>query len=246
MVSSSKIDIIYCHGLPGSSDEIVHFIPASGSNIHTLKPLDFKDFEHIISSQPSYKFHIIGFSLGAMTALKIAALYPQHIRHVSLIAPSAPLDLGEFLPHMAGEPVFKIAAKGSFIFSIFTAFQRLGVALAPTQIIKTMFVDSPPSETALLSNTSFEKSLLSALKSSLGKERKLYRAAILAYVQPWAHQLKNISSPVTIYHGTHDNWVPIEMSYALVKNIKSDVKVLPFDGLGHYAALHKAMPLILK
>lgn len=237
--------IIYCHGLPGSAAEISHLVPDDVTSPTAIAPLDLDGFDQVLAEAQTDKVHIIGFSLGAMTALKIASQRPDQISHISLIAPAAPLELGNFLPHMAGGPVFKIAQRGPIPFKIFTAFQKLGVAIAAKSIIAKMFAGSAEADLALLSDKDFMDVLSAGLKSSLGPKNKTYRKAILAYVTPWADCLKSISAPVTIYHGTQDNWAPIEMAHALETEIPSTVKVLPLEDLGHYSALHAAIPVIL-
>lgn len=237
--------LFYCHGLPGSSAEISAFIVDRPDLINVLGPLDFAAFETAISRSKNPKAHLIAFSLGAMTALKIAAHYPDAVERVTLIAPAAPLELGNFLPHMAGEPVFNMAAKGRTAFGLFTAVQRMGVAFAADRVVKTMFAGSPKSDQNLLSNPDFKTTLIEGLKTSLGPTRTAYSNAVLTYVQPWAHDLKNIECPVSIHHGTADNWAPINMSKALAQAIPSDVTLMDYEGLGHYSTLQAAFPRIL-
>lgn len=53
--------------------------------------------------------HLIGFSLGAMTATRLAVLLGERVVRVDCTSGAAPLDLGNFLSHMAGKPVFTFA-----------------------------------------------------------------------------------------------------------------------------------------
>jgi len=246
MSSAPTTTTFYCHGLPGSPDETSKFIRANPPEFHFLKPLDFDGFDKIVLESKASKTHIIGFSLGAMTALKIAALRPNHVSKISLIAPAAPLDMGDFISKMAGQPVFNMASNGTIPFAIFTAIQKLGVSIIPKKIIRIMFADSPQADIALLSDIDFERSLLNGLMSSFGNESQLYRRAVLEYVQPWAHQLATIKCPITIHHGALDTWTPVEMAHALEKEIKSDIEVITYEELGHYSTLHKALPIVLE
>jgi pimeloyl-ACP methyl ester carboxylesterase len=209
-----------------------------------LPPLDVYGFDIAAANAPE-GIHIIGFSLGAMTAIKVAAQRPNSVTKMTLIAPAAPLELGNFLPHMAGGPVFKMAMRGDFLFKVFTSLQRLGVAAAHNKILQIMFDGSPQADLALLSDPGFRAELLTGLKESLGPFNRSYRAAVRAYVEPWAHYIQNIKCPVTIHHGKDDNWAPIEMSFAIEKVIASDVDIITYDGLGHYAVLHRALPHLL-
>ena len=99
---SPSLPIVYCHGLPGSDAEIEPLISAKAQWPYVLAPLDFTGFEQFVSNNPVRKVHVVGFSLGAMTALKLTALYPDAVERLTLIAPAAPLELGEFLPKWRG------------------------------------------------------------------------------------------------------------------------------------------------
>lgn len=236
----TELRTVYCHGLPGSAEEIRALIPRGGSFPQIVKPLDIDGFDAVTSSRAEAGVHLVGFSLGAMMALHLAALRPERVTKLTLIAPAAPLELGDFLPSMAGKSVFKLAKLGVVPFQIFTKIQRLGVSLAADKIIQTMFEGSPESDLSLLSDPIFHAALLAGLKQSLGSENKTYRKAIHHYVNPWADILNDIECPVTLHHGTRDNWAPIEMSYALQKAIPTQVDLIAHDGLGHYSTLHQA------
>lgn len=238
-------DIFYCHGLPGSAAEISRILPHADNTLQVIPPLDFVAFDTAVSSHETTNAHVIGFSLGAMTALKIAARRPDVVTKITLIAPAAPLELGNFLPEMAGQPVFNSAVKGRIPFSIFTGLQRIATTIAPNKIIDAMFADSPDADRALLTDPAFTASLRAGFKSSFGKERRAYLSAILTYVQPWAEDLQKISGAVTIHHGTADNWAPFTMSEALADRLPSKVTIIPYEGLGHYSVLEAALSGLL-
>ena len=235
---------VYCHGLPGSGKEIQALIPDQTQPPHILEPLDFDEFDKVISQDPDVSVHLIGFSLGAMTALHIAALRPDSVKKVTLIAPAAPLELENFLPKMVGRPVFKMAKLGIIPFKAFTAVQRLGVSVAATKVIKAMFDGSPEPDMKHLADPVFQAALVDGLQQSLGRDNKAYRQAVHTYVKPWAHLLADIKCPVTLHHGTLDNWAPIEMSHALQQAIPTKVELISYDGLGHYSTLHAAFPFV--
>ena len=147
---------------------------------------------------------------------------------------------------MAGRPVFEMALKGRIVFSFFTLIQGLCVAIVPTQILKTMFSGNPQADMELVKKPEFKAGLVKGMKASFGVNRSAYSQAILTYVKPWAHHLKSVTCPLNIYHGSDDNWAPIEMSYALKKEIGSDVRVNVLKNFGHYSALYHALPFVLR
>lgn len=236
---------IYCHGLPGSAREISMLVDNNEAAILVVGPNDIERFETLISSNNIEVAHVIGFSLGAMTAIEIAEKYPQLSKKLTLIAPAAPLELGNFLPYMAGRPVFRAAQQGAIVFRIFTFLQNLTLSLAPKQLILSMFSESPLADRKLLEDPDFQTALIDGLQSSLNENSRAYRSRVCRYVKPWAEILDRIQCPVIIHHGEEDNWAPISMSHALVEAIRSPVDLVPYPKLGHYSTLHSALPSIL-
>lgn len=245
MPNLSPHTLIYCHGLPGSGAEISSLVAGGDYIIHAIGSLDMAGFDAVMANTPGDTAHIIAFSLGAMTALKLAATRPAQVQRLNLIAPAAPLELGAFLPKMAGRPVFQMAAKGALAFRFFTAVQRLGLAAAPQKILQTMFNGSPQSDLDLLDDPDFRATLLRGMRHSFGADRKAYHAAIMAYVKPWADVLSGVTCPVTIHHSRADNWAPIDMAHALEAALPTKVNIVRYDGLGHYGTLHAALPEII-
>lgn len=233
---------LYFHGLPGSAQEIQSLLPTGASRHVVVKPLDLPRVDRLIDVDSGAGFHVIGFSLGAMSAIQIAAQRTEAVKKLTLIAPAAPLELGDFLPKMAGRVVFQTAQSGDFVFRAFTAMQRMGVAVAPDRVMDEMFAKNPKADRDLLSIQSFRVALKSGLQSSLGPEKQNYHKAVRHYVQPWAHFLDDVSCAVTIHHGTLDNWAPLEMSLALKHRLKCEVDLISYEGLGHYSVLHAVIP----
>ena len=243
--SLSNLEYVYCHGLPGSEKEIEALIPEGCLSPSIIKPLDLKGFDKLLEKSSRDGVHLIGFSLGAMTAIRTAAQRPESVKRMTLIAPAAPLELGDFLPKMAGRPVFKAAQSGDILFRAFTAIQRIGVSFAPEKVIDTMFMESPNADKDLLSIPWFKNSLKNGLKYSLGQDRRTYHKAVRNFVKPWAHFLDDVKCPVTLHHGTLDNWAPIEMSHLLKQKIATKVELITYERLGHYSTLHQAIPGVL-
>ncbi len=112
----SASSFIYCHGLPGSAAELQLFggqdrKGASGVCLERLQP-DWQD--RLLAAFDAARAHLDGptvrlvaFSLGTMSALHIAAKRPDAVEAVDLISAAAPLELGDFLPRMAGKAVFQ-------------------------------------------------------------------------------------------------------------------------------------------
>lgn len=229
---------VYLHGLPGGPEELALAgvaLPCPvrrGDEKETLAQI-----QAMTGAEP---LHLIGFSLGAALALRLApALAPARL---TLISPAGPLELGNFLPEMAGAPVFR-AARRPVLFRLMTALQSLAFTHAPARSLETLFATAPPADCALLTVDN-QRLLLQAIRTSLGSGRAAYLAEITRYVQPWAACLARVPCAVTLWQGEMDSWTPPAMARTLHAALpKAELRLLP--GLGHYSTLCHALPLAL-
>ncbi|MEE9347154.1 MAG: alpha/beta hydrolase, partial [Robiginitomaculum sp.] len=204
----SKHLIFYAHGLPGSSAELDYCIPNIDHDLIVLPPNSLKAFDEAMKKAGADSASIIGFSFGGMTAIEITSARPSQVRELKLIAPCAPLELGDFLDDAAGGAVFKAAIKGGAGFKILVAVQAAAMRFLPGPLIKNMFATSPDVEKELLKDPAFIALLKAAARSSLIEDKAGYQAAFLRYVAPWADKVKAVNCPVDIWHGSADGWAP--------------------------------------
>lgn len=238
--------IFFCHGCPGSAHDaqLAFGIPITAIDLYSAA--DFIDdplgaaiaqFDVFVSQMPGKSVHVIGFSIGAMFACAIAAERPEHVKQLTLISAAAPLQLGDFLPEMAGQPVFKLAQSGTRQLMVVTYLQSLILRLAPSALVKRLFAGSADSEMALLRDAAFEAVLQAGLDNSFVRRRRAYVASICAYVSDWTPYLTRIACPVALWHGDKDNWAPLAMAHALEVGISTPVKLHSVAGAGHYSTL---------
>lgn len=255
----SASHVIYCHGLPGSAAELGVFggpdsEGVSASCLDRLTAADERagwqagllaafDAEMARVGRPTVR--IAAFSLGAMSALHIAANRPDVVERLDLISAAAPLELGDFLPRMAGRAVFEAAAKSAGALRRLGRVQALINTVAPSLLLKVMFADAAPSEQALLADAGFRALVRDGLSTSLGRGRRAYDDELRSYVRPWASVLSSVRCPVRLWHGDADGWAPLDMAHALSLALPAaEVAVIP--GAGHYDALRRALPDVLR
>lgn len=244
--------VYFCHGLPGSPADanLIAEGLLPGTRVVTAKLLEagtdtenvldeaVAQFDRLIADAHGY-IHVIGFSIGAMVACKIAADRPEEVGRLSLISPAAPLQLGDFLPHMAGAPVFEMARDNPRRLALTTAAQGLAARLAPGLLIKALFAKCGPQEKTLMGDEQFKFLLKRALDNSYCKNPAQYRRMLTAYVSDWSDSLEKIQCPVDLWHGSADSWAPIAMSEALKTAIPGPVVLHEIEGGEHYSTLAK-------
>ena len=243
--------VIYCHGLPGSPAELAAFAPASLAGLAT--PLDRLagaggSYEHTVlasfdvatagSEAPAV---LIGFSLGAMAALRIAAARPHRVGRLILASPAAPLELGDFLPAMAGGPIFKAAMRGDFVLRMLGGAQAMMLRANPSFLLKTMLSGAPHAEQDLMQTPAASRALREGMKLCLGPRHAAYRSEMSAFVRPWAHLIRDIRCDVKIWQGAEDTWTPPAMASALAAQLSPHASITSCEGLGHYSTLAAAL-----
>lgn len=251
--------ILYLHGLPGSmvAEMVIAFgerpAPSEIVNLDRLVWLrsgaDYQSallecFDEQFARSGSTKVRLAAFSLGAMPALHIAAARPECISSIDLFAPAAPLQLGDFLPIMAGRPVFEAASASRFRLWTLTRIQSLGFNLAPNFVFRQIFSTAPQTEKSLMEEPSCTAAFLDGARYAIRDNPAPYRKELKKYVENWSAVLPNVRVPVRIWQGTADNWVPPEMTQALASAIAGPVEIEWLEGLSHYGSLKRALPQI--
>lgn len=248
-MSSSQTPIFFCHGVPGGPDDATLLqtgdLPVTAPNL-----FDFaagNPLQHLVSQYDAAcaeteggQMHVVGFSIGAMVALRLAAARPDTVDRVTVISPAAPLQLGNFLPEMAGAPVFKLAMQRPGVLHLLTAVQGGLARFAPGLLVNQLFAKCGPQEQALLPDEHFRAALVSAMRSSFIDHRQGYLAYLSAYVADWSAELGHVRAPVQIWHGDADTWSPLAMSAAIKELVPADCDLHVVPGGEHYSTLKAA------
>lgn len=240
---------VYCHGLPGSPAELGAFGAANRlQDIHPLQRLvsSLGNFEsNLLAAFDSLKLKepsvIVGFSLGAMSAIHLAARRPHLVSRLVLISPAAPLQLGDFLPKMAGRTIFGAAQRGPTELHFVSGLQAALISIAPRFVINTMFRASPEADKLLLAQPELFTAISNGLRECLLSRQAAYRNELLTYVRTWADVVGEVRCVTEIWQGSQDDWTPPAMAEALAAQL-GDLAVLNVcPGLGHYSTLHAAL-----
>ncbi|MEQ8433227.1 MAG: alpha/beta hydrolase [Oceanicaulis sp.] len=251
---------LYLHGLPGSfasemqiafgADKKPDFIKgldrlAALDSEHEYDAAILKAFDESIGgSLVRGSVRIVAFSLGAMPALRIAAFRKDWIASLDLIAPAAPLQLGDFLGDMTGKPVFEAAQSRRVWLDLLTHLQSAGLKVAPGLIASRLFANAPDEERRLMSKPSLRTAFISGAKHTLIKHSRAYRAELRAYVSDWTSTLPEVTAPIRIWQGADDTWTHPDMARAPSVAVGGACEITYLDGLSHYGALVHSLPRI--
>ncbi len=243
-MSAGAPSLVYFHGMPGGPGEWGLNAPADAK---AWTP-DCNSADCTIAALAAacpQNTTLIGFSLGAFTALRVAALAGDRIAHIHLISPAAPLQLGDFLGDMAGGPLFRMAMSKPRLFRFATRCQSWCARAAPGFLFDRLFASARGADIALARDAAFRSGMLTVLQGGLGQQPHGFARDASAYVDDWRELLRQISQPVMIWQGDADNWTPPAMARALASALPHTGELRLFPGLSHYSTLRTALAEIV-
>lgn len=186
---------------------------------------------------PEGPLRLVGFSLGAAAALRVAPHLGARVEQIDLVAPAAPLQLGDLLGKMAGAPVFRAALAGRLPFAALTFAQAQAARIAARRMAAALMVKAEGQDRALAADPDFIAALAQSLRTSLLEQRAAYAAEIRAYVDDWRADLAQVCQPVAIWQGSADDWTPPAMALALADALPQPPQFTMFEGLSHFSTL---------
>ena len=246
--------VVYFHGVPGTPAELAlcdgmplldpnTFAPDRSAMEPTLGASAMFDLlaKEIAIKSGARPIRLIGFSLGTFAALHLASRLGSRIVRLDLISAAAPLELGDFLPDMAGRHVFSAAGTGGWKFDALVWLQALLARYAPRVMTALLFASASSADRALLANTDVRARYRKMLRASFMGGSNSYRREIGAYVQPWADLLPAGSAETVLWHGSEDDWTPFAMAEALKAARPQHSRIERLAGQSHYSALVAAL-----
>ena len=237
--------IVYLHGVPGGPGELALFggSPFAGCDLFAPDRMaagagDVDDLAVAVRARfGDAPVALVGFSLGAFVAVELAGRLGAQVSRLDLIAAAAPLETGDYLGAMAGAPVFRAARGAAWRLAALLRFQALLARVAPGLLFRLIFAGAAGADRALVSQARFRDGIGAMLAAALRGGAPGYRRDLIAYVTPWSAALGKVMAPVTLWHGSEDNWTPPAMADALAAALPDVAAVHRLAGLSHYSTL---------
>jgi pimeloyl-ACP methyl ester carboxylesterase len=250
---------VYFHGVPGASEECAVFDEAARLAGVRLLCIDRGSLPDARGDEAHFRrladetaalaeggaAHLIGFSLGAFVALRVAPHLGTSVVSLDLVSAAAPLELGDFLDGMAGKPVFTMARRSPHLLRAMTAAQGWLARAAPGRLFGMLFATAAGEDRVLADDPGFRSMIGEVLMGALGPGRRGYLRDVQAYVGPWAGRLGAIPAETRLWHGREDNWAPAAMAESLARALPAVRQMEITPGLSHYSCLFEAIPRIL-
>jgi pimeloyl-ACP methyl ester carboxylesterase len=188
---------------------------------------------------------ILGFSIGAALALRVAARLGTAAGPLLLISAGGPLDrAGAFDGMGGGAAVFRAAQKDGRGFRMAVAAQTWLARRAPSLLRAMLFAGADPGDRALAARPEVRAMLDRVFADAWAADGRAYARDLRAYVEPWSAELGAVRAPVRLWHGAADRWAPVGMARDLATRLPS-ATLTELPG-GHYATLLAAVPAALQ
>jgi pimeloyl-ACP methyl ester carboxylesterase len=192
---------------------------------------------------PDQDVCLVAFSLGTQAAFELASRLSDRVCSIDLISAGAPLSPDDH--EIAGYRVFRAAQKSPLMFGGLARVQALSARLAPSLLYALLFKTAKGADDALSRTKPFRTAMQVILTECFEDGGRNYCAEISAYVAQWATLPAMLHPPVTLWHGTADNWAPIAMTERLARTLPNVAAVHRLEGLSHYSTLQVALTAIL-
>ncbi len=234
--------IVYLHGQPGGPGEFRACAPAGLAAItpDRNRPIGPQALAAMLPDAAG-PITLIGFSLGAPVALALAAALGGRVARLHLVSPAAPLALGDFLPHMAGGALFRLARDRPALFRLLASAQGLAARRAPMFLLNRLFATASGDDRELRHDPAFRAAMGEVLRTGLGSGTAGFVAEVSAYAAGTSPAVGAIAAPIHIWQGSADSWTPPAMARALAASLPGDVTLTLLPGCGHYGALRAAL-----
>ena len=202
---------LYLHGLPGSAAELgMTALPHLTTPDRTAP-----SFAQLANALPDAEMHLVGFSLGAAAALRLAALAPERTVRVTLISPIVPQAMGGALP--------PFVTGGGLL-------ARLSPGMATGGMVKKITGAEP----SLFADPAALNALKTALKQGTGSPAMARE--LDDWNKPWEKFLPEVRCQVSIWRGEADPFTNAKPVTALARALKyAEVNWVP--RAGHYGTL---------
>ena len=176
---------------------------------------------------------VMGWSVGGVHALALAACYPARVAAVQLLSTCLPLGEPSCYQHLS--PVWKMLrwVQTGFPWLNRTAFLWLSQQWArhPNRTIDGFIRLMRPAERAVSSQSAFRALLRDAAVAGFAHGGRGVYDDAQAWCRPPGFRIEDVRAPTTLWHGEADGvWTPGNIAYLAGRIAGAQVRLLPAQG----------------
>jgi pimeloyl-ACP methyl ester carboxylesterase len=247
--------VFYFHGTPGAPAEAAWLAAAAQTNGLRLLALERDSLDPCLQGEAyvtelaaavarlagEHPVHLLGFSIGASLALRVAAQLSTPAAGVWLVSAAAPLEWPASWQGMgAGRYTFAMAQKYPWLFRLVGAYQGWLARHCTGLLLGALFQGARGADANLLGQAAVREQLRHVQQQAFAGGAGAYLRDVRAYVAPWATCLPQVRAPLQLWHGDQDNWAPVSMVQGLLEHFAAPARVHWLTGRSHYSCLMDA------
>ena len=203
------------------------------------------DIIRLVDDLEIQRFAVVGWSGGAPYALACGALVPDRVRAVAVVSGIGPIDRDGALGGMGRteRSALRLTHRAPWLaaplYRSLAALVRFQPGLARRIIERSL----PPMDRAEFEARGAPEDALAYLSEALrqGPRGVVQDYRLLTY--PWGFALRDITSPVHVFHGDDDRSLPLHHAHDLVRRIPGATTHIWPDG-GHLAVVEHAIEVL--
>ena len=246
----SGVPVFYFHGFPGSrlDGELFDFdvkgkefgirligIDRPGFGKSDFQPnrklLDWPETVLSIANHLSLeRFSILGISGGAPYALSCAHGIPNKLNCVAVVAGMGPYHYKESI----GGQAMMIPKQIGIVRWLIALGMKAGARKNPDKLKKNILSQMPHPDKEYLSDPLRLDCLIQLFNEAFKQGLKGYLHEAKIYKRSWGFNVSDISKEITMWHGTDDNNVPIELAKRIALELPNCESTF-MDNEGHFS-----------
>ncbi len=260
---SSKRVILYCHGFPGSGEEVgLAHKSALENNIRIVAPtrpgVGYSDYdlkrtildwpklvEELLTALDIQEFSLLGISGGTPYALACIPAFGARIQRcliVSGMGPPASVDLSAQMSMMSRVPLWCAYNLPKLSEAAITLLS-FGARISPRGLVFAYQFFMSKDDRRMLRRSKIAENMLENFKLALHQGTHGIRHDFRLMTKDWGYQLQEIDFPITIYHGDDDNLVPLSIARQSNEALKNSV-LKTYPGRGHFMAFEISAEIV--
>lgn len=261
--SSSTHVVLYCHGFPGSGEEVgVAHKSALENHIRIVAPtrpgVGYSDYElertildwpklveELLTTLGIQEFSLLGISGGTPYALACIPVFGARIQRcliVSGMGPPTAVDLSAQMSMMSRLPLWCAYNLPKLSEAMITLLS-FGAKFSPRGLVFAYQFFMSKDDRRMLRRSKIAENMLENFKLALHQGTHGIRHDFRLMTKDWGYRLEDLDFPITIYHGEDDNLVPLSIARQNNASLKNSV-LKTYPDRGHFMAFEISAEII--
>ena len=179
------------------------------------------------------RFSVAGISAGLPYTLACALQMPERLHRVALISGLGAIDSSDVLEGMSYEwrLIYTLFLKSKRLASLWMRGYGRSVQNRPERVVAEQIKRMPPVDGAVLGSEPTCSNRISDLREAFRQGPAAAGDEARLHLEPWGFELRQITFPVTLWHGMLDESHPIQMGRRIASELP-ECRPIYVEGVG--------------